>query len=136
VKPSRVLLNVALDWNEILIDVIAELLIRKRFGLQPNTSVSSGRSAEAQKYRLTIRFSFIENSVDVFLPLNGHLATSSKGDNSIPSIPIPVWNVSLAWSAGRWSRVVSQHCTSSVPARWLCGCHHGDQGGNIRYGPR
>jgi len=58
--------------KEILVNEVCNFLVGIRFGLQPNTSASSGRSTEIKQDWFTAIFCFCQRCIEIFDPLHSH----------------------------------------------------------------
>jgi hypothetical protein len=69
-----VLLDVYLHRHKSFVDECRHLIVRKRFGLQPDAAASAGGSAEIDHERPVLFHSLGKGSLDIFSPLHSHVS--------------------------------------------------------------
>jgi hypothetical protein len=72
VEVLSVLLYVRTDRNEVFVDKRGDIAVGIGFGLQPDTTASTRRSAEIEQERLAPLPGVGKSRIDIFLPLNRH----------------------------------------------------------------
>jgi hypothetical protein len=72
VEVLSVLFYVGTDRNEVFMDKRGDIAVGIGFGLQPDTTASTRRSAEIEQERLVPLPGLGKSSIDIFLPLNRH----------------------------------------------------------------
>ena len=71
-EPSRMLLDVRFDGQEILLDEISSLLVLVRLGIQPSTGASDRGCTEVQQNGAALLVSCDKRLVDVPAPIYSH----------------------------------------------------------------
>jgi hypothetical protein len=80
----RLVFDVNLDREEVLVDVSIDVRVRISLGIQPSARPSHGRSVEIDQQALAGLLRLAERFVDIPFPVDRHsvLRTSVKGDES------------------------------------------------------
>ena len=78
-EPRGVFLDMRLDRKKIRVDEVRDASIRVRLGLQPSACASSRGRAEIQKNRPVAFTRLRQRGIDVFAPLNLHVAILVHG---------------------------------------------------------
>lgn len=74
-EPGGMLFNVSFERYKRLIDEICDHLVAVRLGFQPSTSASSRGGRKINQQRLVLSLGFGESGVEIFLPIDEHVAT-------------------------------------------------------------
>ncbi len=96
-----VVLNMYFKRYKGIVDKCRYIVIGKRFGLQPNTSSSAGRSAKINEERSDNFFRLCEGTLDIFSPLNSHILSSSSGNVAFPQLYPEFLRLATALISGR-----------------------------------
>lgn len=85
-EARRVILNMYFERYKGLVDKRGYIVVGKRFGLQPNTASSAGRSAKINKEWQGNFFCLRKGTLYIFSPLNSHILIFLLGQHRFPSI--------------------------------------------------